>query len=70
MVSFNLVFQVFHYLLKQIEFPYKSCSPDTNHFDALLIEKLKQENCHLDLDICGTAEKIFSVTSPGMYIVF
>ena len=32
--------------------------------DAQLMDRLKQENCHLDLDICGTAEKHFIVSSP------
>jgi hypothetical protein len=36
-----------------------------SHFDARLLERLKIENCHLDLDICGTAEKHFLVASPG-----
>ena len=60
--------QVFHYLLEQIEFPYTDCQPMCRSYDAQLIEKLKTENCHLDLDICGTAEKHFIVSSPGMYV--
>ena len=57
--------QVFHYLLEQIEFPYTDCQPMMRTFDAQLMEKLKKENCHLDLDVCGTAEKHFVVSSPG-----
>ena len=59
--------QVFHYLLEQIEFPYTDCQPMLRNFDAQLMEKLKKENCHMDLDICGTAEKHFIVSSPGEF---
>lgn len=62
--DFFCPFQVFHYLLENIEFPYSQCQPDDRAFDADLMEKLKMENCHLDLDICGTAEKHFIVSSP------
>ena len=57
--------QVFHYLIEQIEFPYSDCKPMERTFDAQLIENLKRENCHLDFDICGTAEKHFVVSSLG-----
>lgn len=57
--------RVFHYLMRGLEFPYKKCDPDTNVFDALLLDSLKMDNCHLDLDICGTAEKPFLVSMPG-----
>lgn len=51
-------------MLENIEFPYSQCQPDKKSFDAELMEKLKIENCHLDLNICGTAEKHFIVSSP------
>ena len=57
----NISFQVFFYLMEQIEFPYKECELGNRIADVQLIEQLKIDNCHLDLDICGTAEKSFLV---------
>ena len=51
--------------MEQIEFPYQNCQPMKRITDAQLLEKLKIENCHFDLDICGTAEETFLVSSPG-----
>ena len=51
--------------MEQIEFPYQDCQPMKKVTDAQLLEELKIENCHLDLDICGTAEKAFLVSTPG-----
>ena len=47
--------------MEQIEFPYKECELGNRIADVQLIEQLKIDNCHLDLDICGTAEKSFLV---------
>ena len=47
--------------MEQIEFPYKECQLGNRIADVQLIEQLKIDNCHLDLDICGTAEKSFLV---------
>ena len=51
--------------MEQIEFPYQDCQPMKKITDAQLMEKLKIENCHFDLDICGTAEETFLVSTPG-----
>ena len=51
--------------MEQIEFPYQNCQPMKRITDAQLLEKLKIENCHFDLDICGTAEETFLVSSLG-----
>lgn len=56
-----LISHVFFYLMEQIEFPYKECQLGNRIADVQLIEQLKVDNCHLDLDICGTAEKSFLV---------
>ncbi len=52
-------------MLEQIEFPYTDCSPSERSSDAQLLDRLKKDNCHLDFDICGTAEKRFKVASLG-----
>ena len=72
---FNLVlnlflfflFQIFHYILRRVGFPYQNCNPISNRFDALLLYQLKEENCHLNIDICGLAEKTFHVALPGQF---
>ena len=57
--------QVFHFLLRQSNFPYKDCRPGSVAGDAALLDRLKTDNCHMDLDICGTAEKAFDVKKNG-----
>ena len=42
------VTQVFHWLLRRSAFPYRQCSP-TSRLDALLLHKLKETYCHVDL---------------------
>ena len=34
-------------------------------FQAMLIHKLKEEYCHLDLDTCGVLKKSFEAESPS-----
>ena len=53
--------QVFYYLLRNVGFSYKECDPTGNRLDAELLHKLKEENCHLDLDQCGLLETQFTV---------
>ncbi|KYN11816.1 Actin-related protein 8 [Trachymyrmex cornetzi] len=57
------VTQTFHWLLQKSAFPYKSCDP-TNKLDALLLEQLKIDFCHVDLNVCGSQEKTFVVRKP------
>ena len=57
--------QVFYYLLRNVGFSYKECDPLGNRLDADLLHKLKEENCHLDLDQCGLLETQFLVRQPG-----
>jgi hypothetical protein len=57
--------QIFHYNLRRVGFPYQHCNPVTNRFDAMLLYQLKEENCHLNADICGLAEKAVHVALPG-----
>ncbi|EZA55915.1 hypothetical protein DMN91_010634 [Ooceraea biroi] len=54
------VTQTFHWLLQKSAFPYKSCVP-TNKLDALLLDQLKIDFCHVDLNVCGSQEKTFVV---------
>jgi hypothetical protein len=37
----------------------------SNRFDAQLLYGLKEDNCHLNIDVCGLAEKAFHVALPG-----
>lgn len=52
--------QTFFWLLQKSAFPYKTCEP-MNILDALLLDKLKKQFCHVDLNICGSQEKTFVV---------
>ncbi|XP_055383473.1 actin-related protein 8 isoform X2 [Condylostylus longicornis] len=56
------VTQTFYYLLQKCAFPYKECD-NNNIQDALLLKKLKEDYCHVNLDICGSQEKNFTVKS-------
>lgn len=53
----------FFWLLQKCSFPYKECQP-TNNQDAALLNHLKEEYCHIDLDICGSQEKSFIINRP------
>ncbi|XP_011305453.1 actin-related protein 8, partial [Fopius arisanus] len=55
--------QTFFWLLQKCAFPYKTCDP-LNRMDALLLNQLKEDFCHVDLNICGSQEKIFTVKKP------
>lgn len=55
------VTQTFLWLLQKSAFPYKSCDPYTNKLDALLLDQLKIDFCHVDLNVCGSQEKTFVV---------
>lgn len=54
--------QCFHWLLKKCGFPYQA-DPDSFH-DNMLLDKLKQDACHIELDICGCKELTFTVNKP------
>ena len=62
--------QIFFFMLRQNNFPYKECDPTQNKQDAEILQKLKEENCHMNLDICGTAEKGFCVSRNGYNLKF
>ncbi|XP_037510953.1 actin-related protein 8 isoform X8 [Rhipicephalus sanguineus] len=55
---------LFHYLLRKSGFPYKECDP-TKVTDAMLLQELKENMCHVNLDICGAQERSFQVKQPG-----
>ncbi|XP_044738543.1 actin-related protein 8 isoform X2 [Chrysoperla carnea] len=55
--------QTFYWLLQKCAFPYKECSEDSNKLDAMLLRKLKEDFCHVNLDICGAQEKSFLVNN-------
>ncbi|KAJ8976225.1 hypothetical protein NQ317_013617 [Molorchus minor] len=56
--------QIFFWLLQKCAFPYKECS-DSNKLDTMLLRKLKEDFCHVNLDICGSQEKFFVLKQPG-----
>lgn len=57
--------QVFFWLLQKCAFPYKDCT-DKNKLDTMLLRKLKEDFCHVNLDICGSQEKSFVLKQPDM----
>ncbi|KAJ8926028.1 hypothetical protein NQ315_009883 [Exocentrus adspersus] len=57
--------QIFYWLLQKCAFPYKECS-DSNKLDTMLLRKLKEDFCHVNLDVCGSQEKSFMLKQPGM----
>lgn len=50
---------LFHYLLRKSGFPYKECDP-SKVTDALLLQELKENMCHVNLDICGARSGLSS----------
>lgn len=60
--------QTFFWLLQKCAFPYKDCS-ESNKLDTMLLRKLKEELCHVNLDICGSQEKSFTLQQPGMEVL-
>lgn len=52
--------QLFHWLFRKCGFPYKECYP-LRTTDALLLQELKENMCHVNLDICGAQERSFQV---------
>ncbi|XP_056644802.1 actin-related protein 8 [Diorhabda sublineata] len=57
--------QVFFWLLQKCAFPYKDCT-DKNKLDTMLLRKLKEDFCHVNLDVCGSQEKSFILKQPDM----
>ncbi|KAG7163377.1 Actin-related protein 8-like 2, partial [Homarus americanus] len=57
------VTQVFYWLLKKCGFPHQVNL--SKKLDAMLLNKLKHEFCHVNLNECGAQEKTFSVHTPG-----
>lgn len=55
--------QTFFWLLQKCAFPYKTCT-DKNKLDCMLLRKLKEDFCHVNLDVCGSQEKTFVLKQP------
>lgn len=55
--------QTFFWMLQKCSFPYKECD-QTRPQDAFLLKQLKEDFCHVNLDICGAQEKTFTVNQP------
>ncbi|XP_075228327.1 actin-related protein 8 isoform X2 [Lycorma delicatula] len=56
--------QALHWLLQKCAFPYKTCDPKNSMLDAMLLQQLKHDCCHVNLDVCGSMEKSFIVKQP------
>lgn len=41
----------------------------TNYYDAILLDRLKQEFCHLNLDKCGAVQRVISIMKPTKHHV-
>lgn len=63
------VSQCYFWLLKKCAFPFKECN-DTVPRDAMLLHALKEQNCHVDLDICGSMERTFKVRIETLILDF
>lgn len=55
--------QTLFWLLKKCAFPYIECDP-SNKLDTMLLRNLKEEFCHVDLNVCGPLEKTFTIRHP------
>ncbi|KAL3283058.1 hypothetical protein HHI36_006216 [Cryptolaemus montrouzieri] len=44
---------------------FKNDCRDQNKLDGMLLRKLKEEFCHVNLDICGSQENMFLLKQPG-----
>lgn len=42
----------------------------TNYYDAMLLDQLKQEFCHLNLDRCGAVQKTVSIKKSKFHIKY
>lgn len=62
------VTQTFYWLLQKCAFPYKKCDDKMPH-DAMLLKQLKEDVCHVNLDICGSEEKKFQISQPEQPIL-
>ncbi|KAG8332324.1 actin-related protein 8-like isoform X1 [Homalodisca vitripennis] len=58
--------QSLHWLLQKCAFPYKGCDPGNNSLDALLLQNLKHDSCHINLDVCGCTERQFLIQQPKL----
>ncbi|XP_058125454.1 actin-related protein 8 [Anopheles ziemanni] len=59
------VTQVLYWLLQKCAFPYRECN-EAHPLDAILLHRLKEEVGHVNLDVCGSVEKAFTVHQPQM----
>lgn len=61
--------QTFNWLLQKCSFPYNKCD-DAIPRDALLLQTLKEDFCHVNLDICGSQEKEFTVIQDEQHLKY
>ncbi|XP_058827296.1 actin-related protein 8-like [Topomyia yanbarensis] len=54
------VTQAFFWMLQKCAFPYKDCDQKKPQ-DVMLLKQLKEEYCHVNLDVCGSLERSFTV---------
>uniref|UniRef100_A0ABK8FW26 Actin-related protein 8 n=2 Tax=gambiae species complex TaxID=44542 RepID=A0ABK8FW26_ANOGA len=58
------VTQVFYWLLQKCAFPYRECN-EQMPLDGVLLRRLKEDFGHVNLDVCGSVEKSFTVQHPA-----
>ncbi|KAL0280350.1 UNVERIFIED_CONTAM: hypothetical protein PYX00_001668 [Menopon gallinae] len=60
--------QTFYWLLQKSCFPFRHCNV-MNRSHAILLQSLKEMFCHVNLDICGSQEKKFTVMEPNEPVI-
>uniref|UniRef100_A0A2L2YMX4 Actin-related protein 8 n=1 Tax=Parasteatoda tepidariorum TaxID=114398 RepID=A0A2L2YMX4_PARTP len=63
----NDITRLFHWFLGKLSFPYK-CSPELP-LDCLTVQELKEQLCHVNLDIYGVQDKYFTIKRPSVPVL-
>ncbi|XP_014676791.1 PREDICTED: actin-related protein 8-like [Priapulus caudatus] len=57
----------FYEMLRKYKFPYRECDP-RSRMDAMFLQNLKEQFCHMDLDNCKLQTQVFKVKHPQQKI--
>ncbi|EDW82366.1 uncharacterized protein Dwil_GK25163 [Drosophila willistoni] len=52
-------------LLRKCGFPYRECNVQDSYVDARVLVDLKERFCHLNVGVCGSQEKHFTLRRPN-----
>lgn len=58
----------FHWLLTRLSFPYKDCDL-SRRMDALFMQELKENHCHLEQDVQGAQDHQVLLRRPSQHVV-